>query len=106
MTSDHATAGRHLEACFATTRWSVVLSAGDKNSPHSAEGLEELCRVYWYPLYAFVRRNGYSPPDAEDLTQEFFAQLLEHNWIAHADRHKGRFRSFLLMAVKRFLGKE
>jgi len=83
-----------------------VLSAGDPASPHAATALEALCRAYWYPLYAFVRRRGHSPPDAQDLTQEFFSRLLEHNWIAHADRHKGRFRSFLLMAMKRFLSKE
>jgi len=89
-----------------STRWTVVLSASDPRSPHAATALETLCRAYWYPLYAYVRRRGHSPPDAEDLTQEFFARLLEHNWIAHADRHKGRFRSFLLMAMKRFLAKE
>ena len=83
-----------------------MLSAGDPASPHAATALEALCRAYWYPLYAFVRRRGHSPPDAQDLTQEFFSRLLEHNWIAHADRHKGRFRSFLLMAMKRFLSKE
>jgi DNA-directed RNA polymerase specialized sigma24 family protein len=65
-----------------------------------------LCSSYWYPLYAFVRRSEHAPPDAEDLTQEFFARLLDHNWIAQADRLKGRFRSFLLMAMKRFLAKE
>jgi len=83
-----------------------VLSAGDPASADAATALEALCRTYWYPLYAFVRRRGHSPPDAQDLTQEFFAQLLEHNWIARADRHKGRFRSFLLMAMKRFLSNE
>jgi DNA-directed RNA polymerase specialized sigma24 family protein len=88
------------------TRWTVVLSAGDPASPHAATALEALCRAYWYPLYAFARRRGHSPPDAQDLTQEFFAQLLEHNWVARADRHKGRFRSFLLMAMKRFLANE
>ena len=91
---------------FPVTRWTVVLAAGGTPSPESAAALERLCSSYWYPLYAFVRRSGYSPEDAEDLTQEFFARLLEHNWIAHADRHKGRFRSFLLMAMKRFLAKE
>ena len=93
-------------AGFLPTRWTVVLSASDPQAPHAATALEALCRAYWYPLYAFVRRRGHSPPDAQDLTQEFFAQLLEHNWIARADRHKGRFRSFLLMAMKRFLSKE
>jgi RNA polymerase sigma factor (sigma-70 family) len=91
---------------FPVTQWTVVLAAGGTHSPESAAALERLCSAYWYPLFAFVRRSGHSPPDAEDLTQEFFARLLEHNWIAHADRHKGRFRSFLLMAMKRFLAKE
>ena len=91
---------------FPVTQWTVVLAAGGTPSPESARALERLCGAYWYPLYAFVRRRGYSPADAEDLTQEFFARLLDHNWIAHADRHRGRFRSFLLMAMKRFLAKE
>jgi RNA polymerase sigma-70 factor (ECF subfamily) len=91
---------------FAPTRWTVVLSAGDPASPHAAAALETLCRAYWYPLYAFVRRRGHAPPEAQDLTQGFFACLLEYNWVAHADRHKGRFRSFLLLAMKRFLAKE
>jgi len=106
MTSDRRDAAKPSNAWFATTRWTVVLSAGDPTSPHAATALEALCHAYWYPLYAYVRRSGYSPLDAEDLTQEFFARLLEHNWIAHADRHKGRFRSFLLMVMKRFLAKE
>jgi RNA polymerase sigma factor (sigma-70 family) len=91
---------------FPVTQWTVVLAAGGTPSPESAAALERLCSSYWYPLYAFVRRSGHSPPDAEDLTQEFFARLLEHNWIAHADRHRGRFRSFLMMAMKRFLANE
>jgi RNA polymerase sigma factor (sigma-70 family) len=91
---------------FPATQWTAVLAAGATPSPESAAALERLCSSYWYPLYAYVRRRGHSPPDAQDLTQEFLARLLEHNWIAHADRHKGRFRSFLLMAMKRFLAKE
>ena len=103
--SDSATS-RGGPRVFPVTQWTVVLAAGGTPSPESAAALERLCSSYWYPLYAFVRRSGYSPADAEDLTQEFFARLLEHNWIAHADRHKGRFRSFLLIAMKRFLAKE
>ena len=91
---------------FANTRWSIVLSAVDPQSPQFTSALETLCKTYWYPLYAFIRRSGYSSEDAEDLTQEFFARLLEHQWIARVDRLKGRFRSFLLMALKRFLAKE
>ncbi len=91
---------------FPVTQWTAVLAAGSRPSPESAAALERLCTLYWYPLYAFVRRTGYSPADAEDLTQEFFARLLEHNWVSAADPHKGRFRSFLLMIMKRFLAKE
>lgn len=91
---------------FPATQWTVVLAAGGTPSPDSAAALEQLCRSYWYPLYAFVRRSGYAPEDAEDLTQTFFARLLEQNWVVHADRHKGRFRSFLLMAMKRFLANQ
>ena len=106
MTSTGTTAPQVSDGAFIPTRWTVVLSASDPTSPHAAAALETLCRAYWYPLYAFVRRRGHAPPEAQDLTQEFFARLLEHNWVAHADRHKGRFRSFLLMAMKRFLAKE
>lgn len=93
-------------ARFCSTRWTVVLAAGNSQSPQAAEALETLCRAYWYPLYAYVRRREYSRCDAQDLTQEFFAQLIEHNWIARVHRCKGRFRSFLLMAMKRFLANE
>jgi RNA polymerase sigma factor (sigma-70 family) len=91
---------------FATTHWSVVVSAQDKGSPASAQALETLCRLYWYPLYAFVRRSGQNPPDAEDLTQAFFARLLEKDYLKAALREKGRFRTFLLVALKRFLANE
>jgi RNA polymerase sigma factor (sigma-70 family) len=106
MSSDRSDATRPSDAWFATTRWTVVLSAGDPDSPAATTALETLCRAYWYPLYAYVRRRGHSPTDAQDLTQEFFSQLLEHHWVARADPHKGRFRSFLLMAMKRFLANE
>lgn len=94
------------DARFVTTRWSVVLSARDKESPQSAAALEALCRSYWYPLYAFVRRQGHPPQDAQDLTQGFFARLLQKDYLQAAAREKGRFRTFLLVAVKRFLANE
>ena len=81
---------------FATTHWSAVLAAGDTKSPQAKEALENLCRAYWYPLYAYVRRKGYQADDAQDLTQEFFARLVARNYLRVADRNKGKFRSFLL----------
>ena len=91
---------------FLTTHWSVVLAAKDKSSPESAAALELLCRAYWYPLYAFVRRQGHSATDAQDLTQEFFARLLAKEYLQAADREKGRFRTFLRVALRRFLANE
>lgn len=89
---------------FHTTRWTMVLRA---RAPEDSEAaLEELCRRYWYPLYAFVRRSGRGPDDAQDLTQEFFARLLEKGWLDAADRERGKFRTFLMMAMKRFLANE
>jgi len=93
-------------AKFTTTHWSVVLLAGQNYSAQSAEALEKLCQTYWYPLYAFVRRKGHSPHDAQDLTQAFFARLLEKNYVAQADRERGRFRTFLLAALTHFLADE
>lgn len=87
---------------FATTRWSVVLQASDPTSNDSGDALEQLCRTYWYPLYFFARRTGVPPHDAEDLTQSFFAYLLEKDVIARVDRERGRFRNFLLAAFKNF----
>ena len=83
---------------FNTTHWSVVLAAGRPSSPTAAAALEALCRMYWYPLYAFVRRKGHDPDEAQDLTQSFFARLLERDFIQRADSNKGRFRSYLLTA--------
>ena len=88
---------------FATTHWSVVLAAGQGDSTSAHAALSYLCQLYWYPLYAYVRRYGHSPHDAQDLTQEFFARLLAGNWLAKADHQRGRFRSFLLMAMQRFM---
>jgi RNA polymerase sigma-70 factor (ECF subfamily) len=84
----------------------MVVTAGDGTLPGAAEALEELCRAYWYPLYAYVRRCGNSPEDAQDITQEFFQRLLASDWIARADKAKGRFRTFLLCGMKNFLGNE
>src|SRR5688500_5405262 len=91
---------------FVTTRWSIVLMAQSEPSPDSRSALESLCRGYWYPLYAYVRRAGRTPHDAQDLTQEFFARLLEKGWLFSASPESGRFRTFLLMALKRFMAKE
>lgn len=93
-------------AVFVTTRWSVVLTAGHSDGPQVRAALEELCRTYWYPLYAYVRRRGRSAEDAQDLTQEFFARLLKGNWVERADQQRGKFRSFLLTAMNRFLADE
>jgi DNA-directed RNA polymerase specialized sigma24 family protein len=88
---------------FTTTHWSVVLMAGQNHSPAATEALERLCRTYWYPLYAYVRRQGYSPEDAKDLTQGFFERVVEKSYFQDLDRSKGRFRAFLLAALKHFL---
>jgi RNA polymerase sigma factor (sigma-70 family) len=94
------------QAWFTTTHWSVVLTARDDQSPRAAEALDKLCRHYWPPIYAFVRRRGHGPDDAQDLTQEFFARLLEKNYLDAADAAKGKFRTLLLTAVSRFLANE
>ena len=84
----------------------MVLTAGRNDTGRAQAALETLCRTYWYPLYAYVRRRGQSPENAQDLTQAFFARLLERNWVGQADRQKGRFRSFLLSAMNHFLSDE
>jgi RNA polymerase sigma factor (sigma-70 family) len=91
---------------FRPTHWSVVLAAGSQESPHASQALETLCRAYWYPLYAFVRRQGYDAHAAEDLTQGFFAHLLEHKALSKVDPGKGKFRSFLLASLNNFLNNE
>jgi RNA polymerase sigma factor (sigma-70 family) len=91
---------------FVTTHWSLVLSASDRQSPQSAVALEKLCRAYWYPLYAYVRRSGQTRENAEDLTQAFFARLLEKNYLDSARQERGRFRSFLLVSLKHFMANE
>ena len=82
------------------------MEAGDAKSEQSKEAMEKLCRVYWYPLYAYVRRKGYGSEEAQDLTQEFFARLLARNYLSVADRKKGKFRSFLLGSLEKFLARE
>jgi RNA polymerase sigma-70 factor (ECF subfamily) len=91
---------------FATTHWTVVLAAGKRSTPQSDRALEELCRIYWYPLYAYVRRRGHSKEDAEDLTQEFFARFLGKNYLEGLSAERGRFRAFLLASLKHFLANE
>ena len=91
---------------FATTHWSVVLSAGQANSSQASEALDKLCHAYWSPLYSYIRRQGHRPEEAEDLTQAFLAKLLQKNFWARADRQRGRFRSFLLTALRQFLADE
>jgi RNA polymerase sigma-70 factor (ECF subfamily) len=91
---------------FPTTHWSVVLTAGQSDLRQADEALEKLCMAYWYPHYVFVRRQGNSPEDAQDLTQEFFSRLLAKNFIAKADRNRGMFRTFLLGSLKNFMVNE
>src|SRR5206468_1031595 len=98
--------GPATTAQFATTHWSVVLKAGQSISTDANQALELLCRTYWYPLYAYVRRKGYDAHAAQDLTQEFFARLLARNYLSVADRNKGKFRSFLLGCLEHFLARE
>lgn len=91
---------------FVTTHWSVVVSARSAPSVQTDEALEKLCRAYWYPLYAFARWRGCGAHDAEDLTQEFFSRLLQKRYLDSVHRDRGRFRTFLLMAFKRFMADE
>jgi RNA polymerase sigma-70 factor (ECF subfamily) len=91
---------------FRTTQWSLVLRAGEQNSEVVEQALQDLCRRYWYPLYCYVRRRGYSAEDAQDLTQEFFARLLSKGGLASVDRSKGKFRSFLLGSMAHLLANE
>ena len=94
------------DAVFSTTHWSVVLRAGHQQPGDSAAALEKLCHAYWYPLYAYVRRQGKSPHDAQDLTQSFFSHLLESHSLAAVHPSKGRFRSFLIASVNHFLAND
>jgi RNA polymerase sigma-70 factor (ECF subfamily) len=101
-----ATAVQGGSGDFRTTHWSVVLRAGLSDSGLAQAALEDLCQGYWYPIYSFVRRRGFSPEDAEDLTQEFFSRLLANRGLATVDPAKGRFRSFLLASLKNLLANE
>lgn len=93
-------------AQFTTTHWTMVLAARQSGTDESAVALEELCRAYWRPLYAYIRRRGYQPEEAQDLTQAFFARLLAKEYLRSVDRNKGKFRSFLLAALEHFLANE
>ena len=105
MKPDHSSAvGRSDQ--FRTTRWSVVLLSAQSQVAGSKEALAQLCKLYWYPLYGHIRRRGFSPDDAQDLTQGFFLDLLEHKALTRADQQKGKFRSFLLASLKNFLSNE
>jgi len=91
---------------FPNTRWSVVLAATQRPSSESAAALETICHAYWYPIYAYVRRFGHSPHDAQDITQEFFCRLLEKRWLDSANRDKGKLRTFLIVVLKHFMANE
>jgi DNA-directed RNA polymerase specialized sigma24 family protein len=104
--SDGVESSVKVSGLFRTTHWSVVLTAADQERPEAAAALETLCRSYWYPLHAFVRRQGQIPEDAQDLTQAFFAHLLRKDFLSGVGPEKGRFRSFLLACLKHFLADE
>jgi RNA polymerase sigma factor (sigma-70 family) len=91
---------------FRTTHWSVVLAAAERGSPGADEALARLCQAYWYPLYAFIRRRGHGPEEAEDLTQEFFARLVDKNYLMGITVEGGKFRSYMLTVLKHFLTNE
>lgn len=91
---------------FATTQWSLVVAAGDRDCKDADAALERLCARYWYPIFAFIRREGYSVEEAEDLTQAFFARMIEKSVVREADRSRGRFRTFLLASCRNFLSNE
>jgi RNA polymerase sigma factor (sigma-70 family) len=108
MQSSAAGEGKTERGVFATTRWSIVISAGDANSEEQAarDALAELYRTYWRPIFSFVCRRRYSPEDARDLTQDFFVMILKNSWLQRADPNRGRFRSFLLKSLTNFLNNE
>jgi DNA-directed RNA polymerase specialized sigma24 family protein len=91
---------------FSTTHWSLIVMAGDRQSPRARQALEALCRRYWFPLYAYVRRAGVGRHEAQDLTQEFFGRFLDKEYLSDVDRQRGRFRAFLLACLKNFLANQ
>jgi RNA polymerase sigma-70 factor (ECF subfamily) len=91
---------------FHTTHWSVVLRAGHSQTTEAGEALAKLCKIYWYPLYVFARRQGQNSEDARDLIQGFFERVIEKHYLQAAEQEKGRFRSFLLILLKRFMANE
>jgi RNA polymerase sigma-70 factor (ECF subfamily) len=103
---DHGTEDSERNGWFQTTHWTQVVMAGRSDSTRAQAALTKLCQTYWYPLYVFVRRQGQSPEDAQDLVQGFFLRLLEKRFLADVDPAKGRFRSFLLIALRRFMANE
>lgn len=105
MNSDLGKESAAAAPAFATTRWSLILSAANSESGEqkARDALDELCRTYWRPVFSFICRRGYSMEDAQDLTQDFFVKILERNWLEHADRNRGRFRSLLLTSLQNFL---
>jgi RNA polymerase sigma-70 factor (ECF subfamily) len=108
MQSSASAESKNERGVFATTRWSMVLSAGDTSGQeqNGRDALAELCRTYWRPIFSFVCRRGYSPEDAQDLTQDFFVMILRNKWFERADPNRGRFRSFLLKSLANFLNNE
>lgn len=106
MASSEQSGAGEQAAWFASTHWTVVLSAAGEDSPQAAEALETLCRTYWYPLYAYLRRRGRDAHEAQDLTQGFLAQFLASHGLASVGRHKGRFRCFLLSCLNHYLANE
>jgi RNA polymerase sigma-70 factor (ECF subfamily) len=106
MTNGHTLNTLSGSSQFPTTRWSVVVAAGDPNRKEARSALGSLCENYWYPLYAYLRRRGHSADQAQDLTQEFFIRVLEGRYLDRADPEKGRFRSFILTSLKFFVADE
>ena len=106
LRDDSDTVGWSGPAYFATTRWSVVLAAGKRSSDEAQQALAALCETYWFPLYTYLRRRGHNAEEAQDLTQEFFSRLIEKNYLKDVKPGKGRFRSYLLVALKHFLADE